>query len=227
MTAPKQPVTIDGIEFDALIEESVSYDADVPQYPTEKGFNVSDNITLQPETISMKLFVTDTPVTWASRHGVTPGRTETVISKLKELYFSKKVVSVVTSSQVYESMAITSISLEKNSDYGNAREIPISLQKIVVTESTTVTIPDSYGKSGTTAVPNGTANTVSKRQSYSGGSGSGSYRTSARSSSGSSGGRYSSEGTSGGGTSKSSGKSSSSGKSGSILYNAASSFGLI
>ena len=124
---------------------------------------------------------------------------------MKNLYFSKQVVTVVTSDEVYDSMAITNISFAKSADVGYAREIPITLKKIVVTESATVTIPDSYGKSGTTGASGGTASTksASKSGGSSGGSGSG---AGGRSGSGSSG---------------------KSGSGGSTLYNAASGFGLI
>lgn len=189
MAKAKQPVSIDGIEFDALIDESQDYEAQVPEYPTEKGFSVSDTIVLKPDSLSMTLYVTDTPVTWRARHGSGPGRTEQIVRQLKELYMSKKVVTVVTSDEVYTSMAITNISFTKSADVGYAREIPITLKKIIVTESSTVSIPDSYGKSGSTGASAGTANTT--QASSGSGSGSGS------------------------------------GRNGSILYNTASSFGLL
>lgn len=197
MARAKQPVSIDGIEFDALLDQSMDYEADVPEYPTEKGFSVSDNISLKPEILSMTLYVSDTPVTWKSRFGSGKGRVEKVVKQLQDLYFAKKVVTVVTSDAVFDSMAITSISFSKSADVGYAREIPISLKKIIVTESSTTSIPDSYGKSGTTGASAGTANTTAGN---SGGSGNG-----------------------GGGKSS----NSESGKNGSILYNAANSLGII
>lgn len=212
MARAKQPVSIDGIEFDALIDQSIDYSAEVPEYPTEEGFSVSDTIVLKPETISMTLFVTDTPVTWKQRFGSGSGRVENVVKRLEELYFSKKVITIVTSDAVYDNMAITSISIAKSASAGYAREIPISFKKIVVTESSTVTIPASYGKSGTTGASAGSAST----STASSGGGSSSSSSGGGSSGGSSGGR-SSGGSSGG----------SSGSSGSILYQAASGFGLI
>lgn len=197
MARAKQPVSIDGIEFDALIDQSIEYEADVPEYATEKGFSVSDNISLKPETISMTLYVSDTPVTWKKRFGSGVGRVERVVKQLEDLFFSKKVITVVTSDAVYDSMAITSLSITKSADVGYAREIPVSLKKIIVTETATTSIPASYGKSGTSNASAGTANTTA----------------------GSSGGS---------GSSKSSGDSKkSSEKNGSILYNAASSVGII
>ena len=204
MAKAKQPVSIDGIEFDALIEESQTYEAQVPEYPTEKGFSVSDTIVLKPETLTMTLYVSDTPVTWVARHRASPGRSDEIVKRLKELYYSKKVVQVVTSDEVYSDMAITNISLTKSTDTGYAREIPITLKKIVVTQTATVTIPATYGKSGTTGASAGSANT-------SGGSSGGN-------SGGSSGSKSGSSGKSGDGSKKSGG---------SVLYNAASGFGLI
>ena len=198
MARAKQPVSIDGIEFDALLDQSMDYEADVPEYPTEKGFSVSDNISLKPETLSMTLYVSDTPVTWKSRFGSGKGRVEKVVKQLQDLYFAKKVVTVVTSDAVFDSMAITSISYSKSADVGYAREIPISLKKIIVTESSTTSIPDSYGKSGTTGASAGTANTTAGNSGSSG---------------------------SGGNSSKNG--NSDSGKNGSILYNAANSLGII
>lgn len=159
MARAKQPVSVGGIEFDALIDAEESYEAQVPEYPTEKGYSVSDNVALKPEILSMTLYVTDTPVTWLSRHGSGQGRTESVVKKLKELYFARQPVEVITSDEVYTDMAITSLSIRKSLDVGYAREIPISLKKVVVTEAATVTIPDSYGKSGTTGASGGTAST--------------------------------------------------------------------
>jgi len=199
MARAKQPVSIDGIEFDALLDQSRDYEADVPEYPTEKGFSVSDTIVLKAETISMTLYVTDTPVTWKNRFGSGGGRVESVIKRLEQLYFAKKVFTVVTSDAVYDNMVLTSMSIAKSSDVGYAREIPISLKKIIVTESSTVTIPDSYGKSGTTGASAGSANTTNANNGSASGNGSNN-----------------------GGS-----NSGSEQKGGSILYNAASNFGLI
>lgn len=201
MAKATQPVSINGLEFDALISESRTLEATVPEYSVETGFSVSDSIILSPEKLEMTLFVTNTPVTWYRCHGASQNRVDSVVKQLEELYFAKEPVTIVTSDATYTNMAIESMTISKSLEVGYAREIPISFKKIRITSAKTTTIPDSYGKSGATAASAGTASTSS------GGSGSGS----------------------GGGTG--SGSSSSSGSNGnsksSILYNAASSIGLI
>lgn len=196
MARAKQPVSVGGIEFDALIDSEEGYEADVPEYPTEKGFSVSDTIMLKADTLNMTLYVTDTPVTWRERTGSGPGKTEGVVRRLKDLYFAKKILEVTTTDCVYSNMVITSMNIKKSAEVGYAREIPISFKKIEVTETTTAEIPASYGKSGKTGKAAGKASTT------------------AASTAGSS----SSSGSSSG--------SSSSSRS-SVLYNAASGFGLL
>ena len=201
-----QPVSINGLEFDALIDESRTLEATVPEYSVESGFSVSDSVILNPEKLSMTLFVTNTPVTWYRRHGASPTRVDNVVKQLEELYFAKEPVTIVTSDATYTSMAIESITISKSLEIGYARQIPISFKKIRDTTAKTTTIPDSYGKSGATAASAGTASTSTG--SSGGGSGSGSG--------------------SGGGSSGAGGSSGSNGNSkSSILYNAASSIGLI
>lgn len=198
MARAKQPVSVADIEFDALIDSEEGYEADVPEYPTEKGFSVSDTIVLKADTLNMTLYVTDTPVTWRERTGSGPGKTEGVVRRLKDLYFAKKVLEVTTTDCVYSNMVITSMNIKKSVEVGYAREIPITFKKIEMTETATAEIPASYGKSGKTAKAAGKASTTAA----------------------------STAGSSSSGGSSASGSSSSSSR-GSVLYNAASSFGLL
>ena len=46
-----QPVSINGLEFDALIDESRTLEATVPEYSVESGFSVSDSVILNPEKV--------------------------------------------------------------------------------------------------------------------------------------------------------------------------------
>lgn len=205
MARAKRPVSINGIEFDALIDESRTLEATVPEYSVESGFSVSDAIILSPEKLDMTLFVTNTPVTWYNRHGGSKNRVDSVVKQLEELYYAGEPVTIVTSDATYSNMAIESITFSKSTEVGYAREIPISFKKIRVTSAKTTTIPDSYGKSGATGASAGTAST----------------------SSGSSGGG-SSGGGSGGSSGSGSGSSGSNGNSkSSILYSAANSMGLM
>lgn len=80
-----QPLSINGIEFDALISENKTYSSEVPDYAVESGYSVSDNISIRPMELEITGHLTNTPVTWAS-HGT--GRVEAVVAQLENLYHS-------------------------------------------------------------------------------------------------------------------------------------------
>ena len=161
MSKATQPVAVDGIEFDALISSDEGHTAEIPDYPIETGFMVSDTITIQPMTLSMTLFLTDTPVTWRSRFGGGQGRSDQVIDQLKRTYEKRELVTVVTSEQTYENMGIESYTISKSLDIGYAYQIPISFKQVKKTQTKTVGIPASYGKSGKTGTNAGKASTSS------------------------------------------------------------------
>lgn len=193
-----QPVSVAGIEFPAMLDETQTFTSDIPEYPVETGFVISDNITLQPMELPLTLLLSDTPLTWRSR----VRSMSEAESMLKELYFSKTPFTVVTPSGTFESMGITSMQIKRSSENGYNKEVSLSLKQINVTATKTTTIPDSYGKSGATGANAGTASTSAGSTSTGGGS-------------------------SGGGSGSSGGSSSGKQSSGSILYNVASSAGLI
>lgn len=151
------PVSINGIEFDALISEDRTFEASIPSFVVESGFPISDTIVTNPETLAMTLFVTDTPVTWRNHGGI--GWTEHICSLLEEIFFSRTLVTIVTSDRTYRNMAIESLGLSKNVDTGYAREIPISFKQIRLSTAKTTFLPSHYGKSGDSMEPAGTANT--------------------------------------------------------------------
>ena len=199
-----QPVSVAGIEFPAMLDETQTFTSDIPEYPVETGFVISDNVTLQPMELPLTLLLSDTPLTWRGR----VRSMSEAESMLKEVYFSRTPFTVVTPSGTFESMGITSMQIKRSSENGYNKEVSLSLKQINVTATKTTTIPDSYGKSGATGANAGTASTSAGSTSTGGGSsGSGSGSSGGSSGSGSSG----------------SGKKSS----GSILYNVASSAGLI
>ncbi len=197
MSRAKQPVSINGLEFDALISQDESFESTVPEYSVEEGYTITDSIILSPEKLNMTLYATNTPVTWHSQHGGSMDRVENVIQQLKEIYFSRTPVTIVTTDVTFTNMAITSLSISKSVEIGTSREIPISFKKINITKTETTTIPASYGKSGATKKSTGTANTSTTS-------------TTAKTS-----------------TSSNSKNSNSSGSKSSILYSAASSLGLL
>lgn len=173
-----KPVSIAGIEFDALLEETKTMSATIPTYPVEDGFPVSDTIILDPISLQMTLYITNTPVTWLYRHGSSMDRVRKICDRIERLWLDKELVKIVTADAIYKSMGITSLAIKKSKDLGYAREISLSAQKVRVTERRTVVIPAYILKSGETQANAGTASTStsSAKSDASAGSSSGSAK---------------------------------------------------
>lgn len=222
MAKRKQPVTVWGIEFDALIDEQKTMSASIPSYPVENGFPVSDTIINDPISIQMTLYLTNTPVTWLFRHGSSTNRVNRICEEIENKWLSKELTKVVTTDTIYTNMGITQLTIKKSSEIGYAREISVTMQKVEVTEKKTVDVPSYILKSGETQENAGKAAT-SKTSSKSSGSSGGSSSSRSSGSSGS-GGKSGSSGSSG--SSSGSGGSDAKNKQ-SILYGVANGLGFI
>lgn len=175
---PRQPVSVAGIEFDALMESSEDYSASVPQYPVDAGYSVQDHVALEPLTLKMTLFVTATPVTWLSRHGSGENRIHQICERLLEIYRSRSIIEVVTQDQSYDNLVIKGITIKKTQSLGYAREIPIEFSQVTVTSAMAAAVPAEYERSGTskqsagnastTKLPDKTSTSASDRQSGAG-----------------------------------------------------------
>lgn len=212
MAKKLKPVTVWGIEFDALIDETKTMTATIPAYPVEEGFPVSDTIILDPISVSLTLYISNTPVTWLYRHGTSSDRVNRICEQIENKWLQRKLTKIVTSDAIYTNMGITSISIKKSKEIGYSREVAISAQKVRVTKRKTVSIPTYILKSGESMANAGTASTSGT-----------SSKSSTGASTGSSGGSSSGSSGSSGGSSGSSGAK----KNQSILYGVASGMGLI
>ena len=161
MAKTTEPVSIDGITFDAWIDSEEAWDADAPVYPVETGFEVSDTVILHAKRLSMTLFLTNTPVTFLDRHGAGKDRVQDVLARLRQAYLEKKPVTVTTPDSDYENMAIIGIVLPKKIETGSSKEIPVTFMQIRTVEAGTVAIPANLGRGGASGTNAGTANTNS------------------------------------------------------------------
>lgn len=159
MSKPTRPVSIGGIEFDALITSSETLSADVPDYPCESGYSVHDTIVTKPTELSLTLFLSNNPVTWYNRLGNNVNRVQMVEEKLRGLFASRQVLTVMTATDKFRNMCITSVGISKSKENGNGRGIDVTLKQVNITNTRTTSIPASYGKSGSTMSNAGNAGT--------------------------------------------------------------------
>ena len=170
----RQPVSINGLEFDALIGEDKTLTADVPSYSVESGYEVSDNISIKPKEITLTLYVTNRPVTWRQRHWTYPGRVAEVVDELERIFWSRELVTVTTATDIYSNMAITQLKVPKDTTNYSSREIQVSLKEVNTVSSALTSIPSYYGRGGKTKENSGTANVSGGSSGGSSGASSGS-----------------------------------------------------
>lgn len=156
----KSPVTVGNVKFDVLMNESIERSAEVPQYPVEDGYKVSDAILISPLTISISALISNMPVTWKNKFKGQPYRTKTEVNKLIKLYEKRTLVSYYNRQKRYKNMAITSLSVPKTEEMTECVEISLTLQEVKVTKPKIVDIDASYMRSGATGTYAGTAATT-------------------------------------------------------------------
>ncbi len=86
----KQPASLGGFEFDAIIKRSETMTCDVPEYATEEGYSITDNICLKPRELEIEAIITNSPVTWAEQHAASSSRVETMVEELRQLWLKKR-----------------------------------------------------------------------------------------------------------------------------------------
>jgi len=158
------PSNLGGVQFDAIISRDRAYEAEVPTYPVEDGYKVSDAVLRGPLSLSVTAFISNSPITWRRQLGNSQNRVSRVCKQLEKLYFSGDPVTFTSGNKVYRNMALVSLTIPENAEMMNAVEVSFQLQQVEITKSKTTTIPASYGASGTTGESGGTASTTEEKK---------------------------------------------------------------
>jgi len=103
------------ITFDLILEETHNYSNSVTRYKIEDGSNISDHIQNEVESGSITGLITN----FSLFDGVLlSNKAQDVFNQLRDLYLNKELVDIVTVLKVYENVAITNISVPRNSESG-------------------------------------------------------------------------------------------------------------
>ena len=140
----KDGYSVGAVELDLILDESHSKNAQVTENPLQEGRAVSDGIYLELREGSLTGLVSNHSI----KHSVPPDRqtAEGLLDKaenyqlenrakqawedLKSLMDSKQLVTIVTSLEVYDNVAITSIETERDGDTGDALEIKVGFKQV-------------------------------------------------------------------------------------------------
>lgn len=135
---PPQFVMINNFVIDVSIREDHVFDAEVTDYPTESGTSFSDNIRPTPIQVTMEGIVSNTPlIDIELKRNQGPYLTSEVAvaqayEVLLSLWNSREPVTIRTSLGTFERMALTSLSMPRTKDTGDALHFTAVFQQIQV-----------------------------------------------------------------------------------------------
>jgi hypothetical protein len=128
---PISQAQIDKVTFDCAIDESHNYTANITDYPQEDGFEVQDNVWLEPFKLSLKGIISDTQlVPFGSDFGILQRRVDDVYDSLMALRDKRDVFQVMTGLKIYQDMIFTSLTLERDQETGYSMRISADLKQI-------------------------------------------------------------------------------------------------
>ena len=146
---PKDGYKVGSVELDLILDEDHSKSAQVTENPLQDGRSISDGIFLELQEGSLTGLVTNHSVKIAEKRAkqLELQDSETLMAEaenyqlenrakqawvdLKAVMDAKQPVTIVTSLEVYDNVAITNISTERNGDSGDALEIKVSFRQIL------------------------------------------------------------------------------------------------
>ena len=146
---PKEGYKVGSVELDLILDEDHSKSAQVTENPLQDGRAISDGIFLELQEGSLTGLVTNHSVKRAEERAkqLELQDSETLMAEaknyqlenrarqawidLKAVMDAKQPVTIVTSLEVYDNVAITNISTERNGDSGDALEIKVSFSQIL------------------------------------------------------------------------------------------------
>lgn len=141
-------MSLNGIAFDATMERSRTYNSDVPTYPVEKGFKVSDAVLKNPMEITLKAVITEMPLSLAYfKVGTNIFRysrnVSGILKQLVDLYYAAEPVTLVTNSGTYHSLVIQTLTIPETTEMVNAVEISMTLKQVRITGNYDIELGDT------------------------------------------------------------------------------------
>ena len=154
---PVEFVMINNYLIDVSVKEDHSFTADVTDYPVESGGSLSDNIRPKPITVTIEGIVSNSPLgeittsrrTFAGPLATGQASTAEAYALLLAVWNGREPVTIRTSLGTFERMALTSLSIPKSKESGDALHFTAAFQQITLVTNA------EYRVATRTSIPNG------------------------------------------------------------------------
>jgi len=145
------------MHFDAVVGETVTLSADVPEHPVEQGSNVADHITPEVDRLRLDVLVSNTPIADVANRGATvqslptgigvdvnvlvfPQQFDAVKDTVRDLERFRDegiLIDVVTHARYCASMVVTQI---ESKPRGTSADITIQFKQVRIVSTRTVAL---------------------------------------------------------------------------------------
>lgn len=139
------PTRIGLLTVDVTVEESHEMSAQVTDWPIEGGSLISDHVRLEPRSLTISGFISDTPL---FRDGVYlgNGRSMTSFALLEQMWKARVPMIVVSQLKYYDQMVIESVTIPKTRE--SALRFNCKLREIVTVTGQNALLPANDSSAG-------------------------------------------------------------------------------
>lgn len=134
-----KPYAVGDIKLDLILTESHALSSTVSEHPVEEGANISDHIQQNLRVGKLTGLVSNFSIGENGGDGKT-NRAADAWTLFKNLWKRCELVTIVTTLEVYENVAVTNVSTERSSASGDALQFDVTFQEVRQPELQEVTL---------------------------------------------------------------------------------------
>lgn len=143
------------IEFDAMVTENHKGDVAITDHPVEDGVDISDHARPLPESVSVRVIVSDDPIIANRSENAQPSvpggdpdtRSNDAYDFVKRFKDGVSPVGLATTLRDYSNMLISSMSVVKDAATGRVLDLNLTLREIQKANTRTTEVPEPVNPS--------------------------------------------------------------------------------
>lgn len=121
------PDSIGTLDIEAIISENYTCSATATKFPLENGSIVSDHVVNEPRKIKLEGFISNTPL-----DADPDNYAQSAYNELMTMYQTKQFVTVVSGFEIFQNMVITSLTIPRTVQTGQAIYFTAEMTQIMV-----------------------------------------------------------------------------------------------
>lgn len=129
------------VYFDAVMKRTENNSAKVTRHSVESGFKISDNRAIENLKLSLDCVISDANNSILNKFVNVTSDSASAKRYLKEIFNDRKLVSIVTHDESFDSLVITSLDFNKDSPTRGELKFSLRLEEIRVVSSRTALVP--------------------------------------------------------------------------------------